>query len=318
MVEMTSGIGQGTCVAALLFLIFINDLPETVTRSFMGLFCDDALIAKEVSSDSDSVELQNDLNEIQEWTEKWGMTFNQSKCVVMTVTNKRKPNFNTYYLSNMLPVQCLTRSDCIKYLGVTIDNKLTFTRHIEAKCTSARKVLNMLRRNLHFAPASVKAKAYMTCVRPIVEYASASWAPSSQKHTRAIEMIQNSAAKFVLNSYPKKNKYDEFSVTRLIEQLGWHSLETRRNQARLIMTYKILNNLVILPPSTLPRAQKHRNPRKCNEVKVGVNNQLLEPHSLLTNNKTFFYVAPRLWNKTVTEEQAEAPSCEAFKRYFGN
>ena len=244
------------------------------------------------------------------------MTFNQSKCVVMTVTNKRKPNINTYYLNNMLPVQCLARSDYIKYLGVTIDSKLTFSRHIEAKCTSATKVLNMLRRNLHFAPASVKAKAYMTCVRPIVEYASVSWAPSSQKHTRAIEMVQNSAAKFVLNSYPKKNKYDEFSVTRLIEQLGWHSLEARRNQARLTMTYKILNNLVILPPTTLPRASKNRIPRKCNQVKVGLNNQLFEPHSILTNNKTFFYATPRLWNNTVTEEQAEAPSCDAFKKYF--
>jgi hypothetical protein len=317
LVRILSGIPQGTVIAGLLFLIFINDLPDSVTQSFAGLFCDDTLIAKEITCESDSVALQSDLNEIYNWAQEWGMEFNTVKCVVMTVSNKRNLINNNYYLNNMYPVQCLSKKEFIKYLGVIIDNKLTFKKHIEEKCNNSTKVLNMLRRNLHFAPKSVKCKAYMACVRPILEYASSCWSPTSDKLNHSVEMVQHNAAKFVTNTYPRKNHYKEFSISRLIKQLQWDSLEHRRNQSKLTMAYKILNNKLIIPPSSLPRVTSNRLTRSCNEANVGRQNQLFEPQSrLITTGKTFFYCAPKLWNQLVTPSQANAPSVEAFKHHF--
>ena len=63
-VSVTSGLPQGTVLAALLFLVFINDLPESITKSFTGLFCDDTLLAKEILTEKDTEELQNDLNNV--------------------------------------------------------------------------------------------------------------------------------------------------------------------------------------------------------------------------------------------------------------
>ena len=74
-VTVISGIPQGTVIAGLLFLIFINDLPTSVTNSFTGVFCDDTLIAKEILNQNDTTLLQNDLNEVYEWTHQWGMKF---------------------------------------------------------------------------------------------------------------------------------------------------------------------------------------------------------------------------------------------------
>ena len=165
---MLSGIAQGSRTAALCFLLFINDLPHSIIESFGGLFCDDTLIGKKINSPSDSQSLQHDLDRIHEWTTMWGMNFNVLKCFVMTVSNKRKTTEYDYHLNGNI----LTKKESIKYLGVTIDNKLTFKQHIEQKCHSATNILNMLRRNLYFAPISVKTKAYMSCVRPIVEYAA--------------------------------------------------------------------------------------------------------------------------------------------------
>ena len=128
-------------------------------------------MAKEIVTENDALSLQEDLNKIQEWSKMWGMNFNTTKCFIMTVTNKRQPIINTYHMNNMLPVQCLIRKDEIKYLGVHIDNRLSFRKHIQEKCRSANKILNMLRRNIYFAPRVVKAKAYQSCVRPILEYA---------------------------------------------------------------------------------------------------------------------------------------------------
>ena len=175
----------------------------------------------------------------------------------------------------------------------------------------------MIRRNLYFAPRSVKNKAYLATVRPILEYASMCWSPYSANLIKKIEMVQHSAAKFVMNSYPKKGHYNEFSVSKLLDELGWDTLEKRREESQLTMAFKIINNLVILNPETLPKKIHPRQPRKCNKVLIGNKHQLVEPDSRLDVSKnTFFSKVPALWNRRVTEEQAEAPNVESFKRYF--
>ena len=175
----------------------------------------------------------------------------------------------------------------------------------------------MLRRNLYFAPVSVKSKAYMACVRPILEYASSCWSPTTEKHTKMIEMVQHSAAKFALNRYPRKGHYEDFSISKLIDELGWDTLEARRNQAKLSMAFKILHGDLILPPESLPRLKTVRPIRKCQESRVGTANQLYEPESrLITIGKTFFYSVPSLWNSLVTPQQAGATSAESFKNHF--
>ena len=83
------------------------------------------------------------------------------------------------------------------------------------------------------------------------------------------------------------------------------------------MAYKILNGKVILSPDSLPRVQKSRPTRVCNEVPVGAINQLFEPEArLTTTGKTFYYSAPKLWNQKLTPKQAKASSIDAFKNMF--
>ena len=308
-VSVISGLPQGTVLAGLLFFIFINDLPESVLQSFTGIFCDDTLLAKEISDINDAEQLQDDLNHVFEWSKLWGMKFNAEKCIQMTVTNKRKYVNYQYYLNEDI----LERKNKIKYLGITIDNKLSFSEHIQDKCKKATTVLNMLKRNLYFAPKIVKEKAYVACVLPIIEYGSSSWNPTSKKQQNSLEMVQHNAAKFVANRYPKKGKYEEFSINKVISSLEWRTLEERRNHARLVMAYKIINGKVILEPNSLPKSTIKQPSRKCKGIKFP-EFQLIEPFSQLDNvTSTFFYSTPKIWNKTVTESLAKSPSIEAFK-----
>ena len=131
-------------------------------------------------------------------------------------------------------------------------------------------------------------------------------------------MIQHNAAKFVTNSYPRKGHYDEFSISKILNDLQWTTLEQRRNQSKVTMVYKILNGHVIIPPESLPRVPVSTTTRKCNEVKVGASNQLVvrKSRGLITPSETFFFSAPSLWNNIVTPAQAVAPSIDAFKDHF--
>ena len=201
-------------------------------------------------------------NNVVEWSKIWGMNFNITKCVQMTVTNKRNIVSHNYYLNNTI----LEKKDMIKYLSITIDNKLTFNQHIYDKTKKATTVLNMLKRNLFFAPKSVKRKAYQACSQPILEYASTCWAPTFKKLSETLENVHHTAAKFVSNIYHKKGKYEHFSITQLLENLNWRSLEKRRQEARLTMANKIINGQVILEPELLPKAEYKRPMRQCNEA----------------------------------------------------
>ena len=87
--NVTSGVPQGTVLGPLLFLVFINDLPECVSSS-IRLYADDALLYRPVNSPDDITALHKDLADVQEWEKKWLISFNADKCEVLRISNKRK------------------------------------------------------------------------------------------------------------------------------------------------------------------------------------------------------------------------------------
>ena len=81
-VDVLSGIPQGSVLGPLLFLIFINDLEDDI-MSMILKFADDTKIFRKVTSATDGVQLQQDLNRLCDWAEKWQMEFNVAKCKTM-------------------------------------------------------------------------------------------------------------------------------------------------------------------------------------------------------------------------------------------
>ena len=79
-IDVTSGVPQGSVLGPLLFLLYINDLPESVTNLSSSLFDDDSIISRNIKSKDDTKLLQNDLNTLQELERKWVMQFNPNKC----------------------------------------------------------------------------------------------------------------------------------------------------------------------------------------------------------------------------------------------
>ena len=91
-----SGVPQGTVLAPLLFLMYINDLP-TCVRNKVRLYADDVLLYSYVYSKDDCISLQQDLNALEQWSHKWQMPFNPKKCEFLRITNKKSPLIHTFY-----------------------------------------------------------------------------------------------------------------------------------------------------------------------------------------------------------------------------
>ncbi|KAI8514938.1 hypothetical protein Bbelb_075290 [Branchiostoma belcheri] len=127
-VKVASGVPQGTVLGPLLFLLYINDLPDQLDSN-VRLFADDCLLYVELSTQTDSQLLQKDLNTLEEWQSKWLMQFNPEKCYIMHITNKRTPHATSYQFCG----QALATTKIHPYLGVTLTSGLKWAKSLGAR-----------------------------------------------------------------------------------------------------------------------------------------------------------------------------------------
>ena len=235
--QVLSGVPQGTVLAPLLFLLYINDLPACVNNK-VKLYADDVLLYSYIHSESNCIALQQDLDKLTEWAHTWLMEFNIKKCEHLRITNKRNLIIHSYYLENSI----ISEVPHTKYLGVTIDQKLSWNEHIQKVTSKANQVNGFLHRNLHQCPVSVKNNCYKMMVCPIVEYASSVLAPHTHTSINQLESIQRRAARFCYNNFSRFS-----SVTRMMSSLNLPTLKERRNKSKITTMYKIINGNLSIP-----------------------------------------------------------------------
>ena len=230
-VPVTSGIPQGSVLGPILFLVYINDLPEELS-SQVRLFADDTAVYLTVGGSEDEKVLQKDLDRLSVWENQWDMEFNPSKCQVVRVTTAKEVIKSVYTLHG----QVLEVVTSARYLGVDISSGLTWNSHIDRITGKANGTLvGYIRRNIKTKNRKVRETAFNTLVRPQLEFAAPVWDPYNKDKRLQLEKIQRRAARWTVNNFDNRS-----SVTAMLDQLGWRSLEQRRADARLCLFYKIV------------------------------------------------------------------------------
>ena len=295
---VTSGVPQGTVLGPLLFLLFINDLPTVLDPSTRcRLFADDCLVYRVINSIDDQLQLQKDLTALEKWSHQWGMNFNAKKCNVMTIS-RRKPLDKFYQLNNTI----LDRVSSCTYLGVTISNTLSWSEQISTCAKKANSRLGFLRRNLKGCPQQLRRTGYISLVRSLTEYGAALWDPHLKKDINQLEVVQRRAARWIKNDYGWRS-----SVTDMLEQLGLESLESRRQDQRLILMYKVMHKLVGTSPEDLALEKADGRTRAAHKFKLKHQSPTTTEHRHSFVNRTI----PE-WNRLPTT-MAEADSLSEFK-----
>ena len=238
-VQVTSGVPQGTCLGPILFLIYINDLPDYIKHSTLRLFADDSIIYKTIHNTDDAHKLQQDINAAGQWEQDWLMKFHPNKCNIISTSNKRTKTTYNYKLHD----HTLQQVDASKYLGLTLQKNLKWDTHINNITANANRSLGFLKRNLKINSQHIKEHAYKALVRPKLEYCSSIWDPHNTNQINQIEKIQRRAARYVQNRY-----HNTSSVQDMMDKLNWPTLQTRRLKTRLILLYKIIHHHVAIDP----------------------------------------------------------------------
>ena len=164
--DVLSRVPQGTVLGPLLFLAYINDMPESLRSLDCRLFADNSLLYCVVNKASDcKLGLQQGLTALEQWEATWQMSFNPSKCTVIRVsTSRRHKSQSTYTLHG----QTLEIVDGSKYLGVTVTDNLSWSKHVSDTADKVHRSLGFLKRNIKHSSRQVKATTYTFVVRPVL------------------------------------------------------------------------------------------------------------------------------------------------------
>ena len=243
---VVSGVPQGTVLGPQLFSLHINDIMSDI-ESEIRLFADDCACYREIKDIEDTLKPQKDIDRLGIWARKWGMRFQPVKCNMMQLTNKHNKIQASYTLEGTV----LENADSIKYIGVAITSDLKWNSHIRNVCSKANRTLRFLRRNLFSCPQDVKEAAYKSMVRPILEYGSTVWDPHCNGLNDELENVQKRAARFVTRNY----SYETGSMTGILEELKWETLQKRRKDNRLILLFKGLKGKARIPKNRRCRNQ---------------------------------------------------------------
>lgn len=246
-IPVTSGVPQGSVLGPILFLLFIDDLPQYTKSSQVRLFADDTIVYLTITSIDDCNRLQDDLKQLEQWEQDWLMEFHPAKCNVLRITRKKSKTSFPYTLHG----QVLEEVASAKYLGITISDDMTWNKHTDNMISKANKKLGFLKRNLKVKDTNLKETAYKAIVRPTLEYCSTVWDPHTQVQSRGIERVQRRAARWVTGRY-----HNTSSVTDMLNDLEWRDLAQRRVDSRLAMMFKITRGLVDIPIGVYVRVQR--------------------------------------------------------------
>ena len=233
-----SGVPQGSVLGPLLFLVYINDLTDNISSS-MRLFADDSslfLRVRDIQVSHDT--LMSDLEKITQWANQWKMQFNpdiskQAIEVIFSQKRTQKPNHPPLTF-NGIPVK---RESDTKHLGLFLDDRLTFRKHINEKIKKANKGIGLLKFLSKYTSRRVLDTLYKLYVRPHLDYGDVIYHDQLSDCMKLLESVQYNAALIVAGCWKGTN------TDKIYDELGWEKLSARRHFRRLTLFYKICNGL---------------------------------------------------------------------------
>ncbi|KFM64063.1 putative RNA-directed DNA polymerase from transposon BS, partial [Stegodyphus mimosarum] len=202
---MLSGIPQGSVLGPILYLFYVADFPKIHYNSnaILACYADDTAVAVKSANVNHAIKkLQENVPYIENWCKRWKVRINAQKSQLLNVRKRKK---NARLKMELLlfnePVPIVNKA---KYLGITINNRLTWTPHIENTRSHALRVMKCLYPIIgKFSKLDLYKKRliYLNTIRPIMTYAAPAWATATEKDIEKLQKVQNKFLRFSTNAH---------------------------------------------------------------------------------------------------------------------
>ena len=296
---VTSGVPQGSVLGPILFLLYINDLPEVVQKASISMFADDIKLYLPITSQQSVADLQQDISNVVEWITDNQLKLSPLKTVSLHLLPLRNPN-NVYKIGDVQIKQVTSHRD----LGVTMDDSLTFKPHIKKCVYEAMRVCNVIRRCFSTKTNAFRRQLFITFVRPKVEFANIIWSPTGNNvgSAKDIEKVQRKYTKQMVGLF-------DTNYCERLEQCGLQLLATRRCVNDLMVMYKIINgqfyvhNLDDMVQRSPPSARTRGHSCKL----------LINRSNSAVGESFWFRRTAGLWN-SLSEDTVSQPNIKKFRR----
>jgi len=305
--NIKAGVPQGSILGPILFLLFINDMPEVLSQCSIEMYADDTLLYFH-GTDLNTIErvLNNDLKQFTTWLHINQMNVNVSKTKVMVLSSVAR-KLDVADVNICLNGQRLECVNTMKYLGVTIDNHLKWHNHLDNVCKNVGKKIAVLRRIKPFLPKDALKTIYNTTILPLFDYANIVWSSCGEKNLKRLQVLQNKAMRTILGAHYLTHSKD------LLNELNFMSIRDRIIYLNGCMVYKALNDQTpeYLSSKFIPIHSKHTYRTRSSSQGN------LQTKRFKTNygKATFHYQGSLTWN-VICPQVRKNPSLNAFKKHL--
>ena len=296
-----SGVPQGSILGPLLFVLFINDLPDGLSSGTeLSLYADATKIWRSMCTENDNRLLQNDIDYLHEWSIRNKMKFHPDKCKVLTVSTKLPTLLSVLPFTQFvysLGDSSLDYVESEKDLGVMVTSDLDWAEQCQKVLSAANQKLGLTRRTCHFVCDQARRRVlYLTLVRSQFEHCSIIWRPQNKTWTNKLENLQKRAVKWILSE-----EYTSYSLNMYIQkcrQLNILPLSARFDFNDILFFYKVTHGLVPveLPPYLTPYIDTRRL-RSCHLDYLCYTSSIAPHNSRGAFAQSFFYRTHLKWNR---------------------
>ena len=304
------GVPQGSSLGPFLFLIFINDLSQEIHGGYINMFADDVMIYVTGKSICEvRTSLQACVDSAYQWYNNNKLSINSTKSNVMLLGSQRNIHTIAEDLEIYLGDIKLKQVRSTRYLGMEVDCLLKWDCHVQKLCRNVSAKIGTLSRIRTHMNQELLRKIYVTNIQPCIDYGITLWGNCNGYTKNLVSRLQKRAARIV------KGEFDYVNIrgTDLMNDLGWQSIDTRKNYFLSSLMYKAIHGQapIWLSNNVLMANENHnRSTRYASNQNVVVPKPNYEIF-----RKSFQYQGSMVWNG-LPPQLKEANNLNSFKYLY--